>query len=151
MGDKLTKLLATFFYIGAIPPAPGSVATIAGALIAIVFHGRPFMYAAVFLVITAVGFGVGGRIERMLKEKDPSCVVIDEVAGSLIAFYMLPLSLPVFLTAFFLFRAFDMFKIYPVNKMEELPGGAGIMLDDLFAGIYTNIVMHLALRLAGVI
>lgn len=151
MRDKLTRLLATFFYIGDIPPAPGSVASIAGALMAVILHDRPLMHAAVFGVIAAVGFGVSGRLERMLDRKDPSCVVIDEVAGSLLAFYLLPLSLPVFLTAFFLFRAFDMFKIYPADRMEKLPGGLGIMLDDLFAGIYTNVVMQVALRWAGIL
>ncbi len=151
MGNRLRRLLATFFYIGDIPPAPGSLATIAGALIAVILHDRPLVYAAVFGVITAVGFGVSGRIEKMLDRKDPSCVVIDEVAGSLLAFYLLPLNFPVFLIAFFLFRAFDMFKIYPADRMEKLPGGVGIMMDDLIAGLYTNMVMQVALRWAGIL
>ena len=59
---------------------------------------------------------------------------------------MLPVRFPIMITAFFLFRAFDMFKIYPANKFEKLSGGAGVMLDDIIAGIYTNIIMHIALR-----
>jgi len=73
--------------------------------------------------------------------------VIDEVAGVMIAFFLLPQTWAVMWTAFFVFRAFDMFKIYPGNKLEGVKGSGGIMLDDIMAGIYTNIVMHVALRL----
>jgi phosphatidylglycerophosphatase A len=107
------------------------------------------LYIAVTVLVTMVGFLVSGRVEANLKKKDPSCIVIDEVAGGLIAFFLLPINFPVLITAYFLFRAFDMFKIYPVDRFESLPGSTGIMMDDLFAGLYTNIVMHLALRLSG--
>ena len=69
--------------------------------------------------------------------------MIDEVAGMMVAFFLLPVKWPVIITAFFLFRAFDMFKIYPVNKFEGIEGGAGVMMDDLIAGLYTNIVMQI--------
>jgi len=77
--------------------------------------------------------------------------VIDEVAGVMLAFFLLPLTPAVAVTTFFLFRAFDMFKIYPVNKFEEIEGSAGVMLDDLFAGLYTNITMQIAVRWAGLL
>ena len=67
----------------------------------------------------------------------------------MISFFLLPPTTSVLITAFFLFRAFDMFKIYPVNKFEPLKGGVGVMMDDIIAGIYTFIVMHLALRFIG--
>ena len=89
-------------------------------------------------------------MEAMVGRKDPGCVVIDEVAGVLIAFFLLPPVPNVLWTAFFLFRAFDMFKIYPANRFEACKGGTGIMMDDIIAGIYTNLVMHAALRVAGV-
>ena len=100
-------------------------------------------------MITVTGFIVSDRMERIVKQKDPSCIVIDEVSGVMIAFFLLPFSWPVIFTAFFLFRAFDMFKIYPVNKFEPMPGGVGVMMDDIVAGIYTNIVMHIAIRLSA--
>lgn len=145
----LVKLSSTFFYIGYLPGAPGSIATIAGFFLSVVLSPDPRLYWTVTAVITIVGFIVSEKMEVMSKEKDPSCIVIDEVAGCLIAFYSLPINPVVTVTTFFLFRAFDMFKIYPVNKFEELPGGKGIMIDDLFAGIYTNVTMQIALRLAG--
>ncbi len=93
------------------------------------------------------GFLTAGRMEKIVAEKDPPCIVIDEVAGALIAFFMLPLSWPVFWSTFFVFRAFDMFKIYPANIFEKRNGACGVMMDDIIAGIYTNIIMQIAVRL----
>jgi len=69
----------------------------------------------------------------------------------MIAFFLLPVTPVVIITAFFLFRAFDMFKIYPVNKFEQMEGSTGVMMDDIIAGLYTNIVMQFAIRGAGII
>ena len=149
MRDRFSRVLATFFFMGNFPVAPGSLASLAGTLLAIALYGYPAVYIVVFLVITVAGFMVSGRVEKLLGQKDPSCIVIDEVSGVLMAFFALPLTPAVVVTTFLLFRAFDMFKIYPVNRFEELPGGVGIMADDLWAGFYTNITMHLAIRWAG--
>jgi len=110
-----------------------------------------FFYICVTLIVTILGFMVSGRMEEILDQKDPGCIVIDEVAGVMIAFFLLPLTPVVIVTAFFLFRAFDMFKIYPVNKFEQLKGSTGVMMDDVIAGLYTNIVMQFAIRAAGII
>ena len=142
-----TKFLATFFYVGYFPLAPGSMASIIGAFLCLILSENIFFYILAFLLITVVGFLAGTPMEKIAKKKDPSCIVVDEVAGSFIAFFMLPLSFPVWVTAFFLFRAFDMFKIYPANKLEEFPGSKGIMLDDLAAGLYTNLTMQAAIHL----
>ena len=90
-----------------------------------------------------------GSIEKLLNQKDPGMVVIDEVVGVMIALWGLPMIWPVMICGFFLFRAFDMFKIYPINKLEAQPAGWGIMLDDCMAGVYTNIILRVALRCAG--
>lgn len=148
MRDRLARLLSTFFYIGNAPVAPGSLASLAGTLLAIALYRNPAVYIIFFLVITFVGFAVSARAEKLSGQKDPSCIVIDEVSGVLLAFFALPLTPAVIVTTFFLFRAFDMFKIYPVNRFEELPGAAGIMADDLWAGFYTNIVMQMAIHWA---
>lgn len=151
MRAKCVRLLATFFYVGEIPAAPGSAASLVTALLAMAMSPQPVVYIAVTILLTWVGVAVSGKFERQAGQKDPSCVVIDEVAGALIAFFMLPPVFSVWITAFFLFRAFDMFKIYPVNRLEQLEGGWGIMLDDLVAGLYTNIIMQIAIRWAGIV
>lgn len=151
MFDRLAKLLATFFYVGDIPVAPGSAASAVGVLIYLCLYADTAAYIVLTVIIALIGFAVCGRTERFLKKKDPSVIVIDEVAGVLVAFFLLPVSWPVILVAYFLFRAFDMFKLYPVNKFDEKEGSVGIMMDDLVAGLYTNITMHIAIRLAGIV
>ena len=96
-----------------------------------------------------LGIMTTGIMEKRMNQKDPGCLVIDEVVGVMIALWGLPLIWSVMICGFFLFRAFDMFKIYPINKLEAQPGGWGIMLDDCLAGVYTNIILRIALRCAG--
>jgi len=151
MSDKLVKMLSTWFYIGDLPGAPGTFASAAAVLMAVILSPNMFLYVLVAVVVTVLGFKVSGRMEGILGRKDPGCIVIDEVAGVMIAFFLLPLTPAVVITAFFLFRAFDMFKIYPANKFEEIGGATGVMVDDLVAGLYTNIVMQIAVRWAGII
>lgn len=149
MFRNFNRLIATFFFIGYLPLAPGSAASLAGVMLAIIFYDNTFVYGTFFLLVTILGFLTTGDVEKTLNKKDPGCIVIDEVSGVMIAFWMLPLTVPVVITAFFVFRAFDMFKIYPANKFESMNGGVGIMMDDIVAGLYTNVIMHLALILQG--
>ena len=150
MPDRFVKLIATFFYIGYLPLAPGSMASIAGVLIYVLFQSNAFVYAALLAVIIFLGFRMSDRMEELVGSKDPSCIVIDEVAGIMISFWGLPWNWSVIITAYFVFRAFDMFKIYPANRLEDMKGGVGVMMDDIIAGVYTWITMHLAVRLAGI-
>ncbi|MCK5215743.1 MAG: phosphatidylglycerophosphatase A [Candidatus Omnitrophica bacterium] len=150
MRERWAKIISTVFYLGYFPFAAGSIASIIGGLIAIALHAKIMIFWGAFLLITALGFWAGGPMERIEKEKDPACVVIDEVSGAMIAFFMLPAQWPVLFTAFFLFRAFDMFEVPPANLLAKKGGGTGIMMDDIVAGIYTNIVMHIAIRAAGI-
>ena len=151
MSDKIIKMLSTWFYVGNFPVAPGTAASAVGAIIAIICSSNIFFYLCVILIVTILGFMVSGRMEKILNQEDPGCIVIDEVAGIMIAFFLLPMTPVVIVTAFFLFRAFDMFKIYPVNKFEQLESSTGVMMDDIIAGIYTNIVMQFAIRGAGIV
>jgi len=149
--NQISRWLASFFYLGFFPLAPGSLASAVGLLLALQLRGTPVLYGILFAVITLTGFFVSDRVEKSTGKKDPSFIVIDEVSGAMLAFFMLPATPAVLITAFFLFRAFDMFKIYPVNKFEPLAGGVGVMMDDIIAGVYTNLTMQIAIRLAGII
>ena len=151
MSDKLVKMLSTWFYVGNIPGAPGTAASAVAVLLAVIFSSNTFLYILVSIIVTVLGFMVSERMEGILGRKDPGCIVIDEVAGIMVTFFLLPLTLPIVITAFFLFRAFDMFKIYPANKFEKLGGSTGVMMDDLVAGLYANIVMQIAIRWAGIV
>ncbi|HQL41435.1 MAG TPA: phosphatidylglycerophosphatase A [Candidatus Omnitrophota bacterium] len=146
MVNKIARMIATFFYVGEIPIAPGTVASFAGAMISIALSHNLALYLAVFAVLWVIGFLASERTEKIVGKHDPSCVVIDEVLGMMVALFLLPLTSKVLIIAFFLFRAFDMFKIYPANHLEKLRGGIGIIADDLLAGLYTNILMHVLIR-----
>jgi phosphatidylglycerophosphatase A len=87
-------------------------------------------------VVTLVGIWAGSRVERAIDAKDPGIIVIDEVAGMLVSVLFLPRTIPVLVTAFLLFRLFDIWKPFPARQLQELHGGLGVMLDDLIAGAY---------------
>ena len=101
---------------------------------------------ALALLITLIGIPAATRVARDSATKDPQFVVIDEVAGQLIALIAVPLAWKTFLAGFILFRAFDIVKPPPVRQLEKLPEGTGIVLDDVAAGIFAFIVMHLLLH-----
>ena len=98
MMDSISKICATFFCIGYLPVAPGSITTIVGILISFALMGNPVVYAAVTLIVTVIGFVTSGRAEKAIGKKDPGCIVIDEVAGVMIACFLLPATLQVFWT-----------------------------------------------------
>jgi phosphatidylglycerophosphatase A len=98
-----------------------------------------------FLVVTIVGTWAAHVVERALGDKDPGVIVVDEVAGMTLSVLALPLTLPVLLVAFVLFRIFDVVKPFPANRAQALSGGLGVMIDDLIAGLYTLLVL-MALR-----
>jgi len=149
MRNFLIKALATVFGVGYLPVAPGTWATAVGVVIAYFLGNNLPAYSILLLVLLILGIMASGVVEKLVSKKDPGIVVIDEVVGVMIALWGLPLLWSVMICGFFLFRAFDMFKIYPINKLEAQPGGWGIMLDDCMAGVYTNIILRIALRCAG--
>ena len=87
-------------------------------------------------IVTLVGIWAGSRVELVIDAKDPGIIVIDEVAGMLVSVLFLPRTIPVLVTAFLLFRLFDIWKPFPARQFQELHGGLGVMLDDLIAGAY---------------
>jgi phosphatidylglycerophosphatase A len=119
-----------------VPLAPG---TAASALTALALGIVPVSFAGVvafFLVVTAVGLWAAHRAERLLGGKDPGAIVIDEVAGMTLSVLLFPLTPAVLVVGFVLFRLFDMAKPFPARASERLPGGAGVMADDLIAGLW---------------
>jgi phosphatidylglycerophosphatase A len=147
-------LIATFFGIGHFRPGPGSWASAVTGLIwgalayALPLNQRMPAVIAGAVLIVLIGIPAATRVSRASEIKDPSFVVIDEVAGQLIALIAVPLAWKTFLASFILFRAFDIIKPPPVRQLEALPQGTGIVLDDVAAGIYALVVMQILLRLS---
>jgi phosphatidylglycerophosphatase A len=147
--------IGTFFGIGRLKPGPGTWASVATVGLWRAFapfaggHQLPVAIAAAALV-TAVGIPASTRVARESGRKDPGFVVIDEVAGQLIALIGAPLDWKTLLASLILFRVFDIVKPPPLRRLEEVPEGAGIMLDDVGAGLYALAVMQ-ALRHFGLL
>jgi len=99
----------------------------------------------VLLLFTLLGIWAAGRAVKLFGDKDPSRVVVDEVMGQLIVFLFVPLEISLWLIAagFFLFRLFDIWKPYPIDHLQSLPGGIGVCADDILAGIYAGICLNL--------
>jgi len=100
-------------------------------------------------IVTLVGIWAGSRVERAIGAKDPGIIVIDEVAGMLVSVLFLPRTIPVLVTAFLLFRLFDIWKPFPARQFQELHGGLGVMLDDLIAGAYALALIVISRALVG--
>jgi phosphatidylglycerophosphatase A len=135
--------IGTFFGFGMIPGAPGTWGSLAGAGCFYFLMGKPLAHWLVLAALFFLGVWAATRMEEMLKQRDPSCVVIDEVCGVGIAMLGIPLQWPYIIMAVILFRIFDIWKPFPIRKTENLPGGWGIMTDDLLAGIYANVWIHM--------
>jgi phosphatidylglycerophosphatase A len=145
-------LVATFFGIGRLRPGPGTWGSAATVVVwAAVAHELPPalrtpVAIALAVLVTLIGIPAATRVARASATKDPQFVVIDEVAGQLIALIAVPLAWKTFLAGLILFRALDIVKPPPVRQLERLPEGTGIVLDDVAAGIFALIGMHLLLH-----
>ena len=170
----ISLLLATWFGLGYLPKAPGTWGSIGGMALALLMawantrnHSTTSAVpangnfwttgllpssgeAAITLMIAVMGVIVAGRAARYAQIDDPQWVVIDEVSGQLLTYYLffwlLPLNWKSWLLGFILFRAFDIWKPFPARQLEHLPGGWGIMADDWMAGIYAALVLQVALH-----
>jgi phosphatidylglycerophosphatase A len=134
----LISLIATGGYVGYIPLAPGTFGSVEGLLLG-------------WLVLAPIAQRsplIAGRAERIFARHDSSRIVIDEILGMAAAMFLLPARWPWMLGAFGLFRLFDIMKPYPASLIDrELHGGVGVMLDDLAAAIYANLILQAAWRL----
>jgi len=117
---------------------------------ALAYNLAPWLRTPVAIVlaalVTLIGIPAATQVARGSGTKDPQFVVIDEVAGQLIALIAVPLAWKFFLAGFILFRVFDILKPPPVRQLEAIPEGTGIVLDDVAAGLYALAVMHLFLH-----
>ncbi|MDD5730142.1 MAG: phosphatidylglycerophosphatase A [Candidatus Omnitrophica bacterium] len=140
---SFVKFISTFCYIGYLPFAPGTFASLAALVIYFLAKGNILNLAVLF---TVLGFLVSGRAERVFDRKDSPRIVIDEVSGMLISLLFLPYNPKVAVCAFVLFRIFDISKPAPLRRLQNLRGSSGVMLDDIAAGLYANIILQVVLR-----
>jgi phosphatidylglycerophosphatase A len=143
--DFWIKCIASACGAGYAPIVPGTFGTLAAVplfyLIAI--YGNRWILGLAAIVLFGIGVWVSTKAEILYGRKDPSKVVIDEVMGFLVAMLFLPFQVKYVLISFVVFRIMDIVKPWPAQQIQVLHGGWGIMLDDLFAGIYSGLVILL--------
>lgn len=171
-GTDYFSLAVTTFGVGYIPIAPGTFGSIVGVLIyltvvsveagiGVYFIGEGWRLAqisawfqafnlAVFLLFCLAGIWAAGRAARIFGTKDPQKAVVDEVIGQLIVFFFVPVGIgwQFVLAGFLLFRLFDIWKPYPINLLEHLPGGLGVCADDIVAGVYGGVCLSIIYAVA---
>lgn len=151
----ISRLISTGLGVGYFPGAPGTMGTLAGV---VVFWFCPqvsaFQLILICLGLTVIGIYSASITEKEMQNKvgsdelhDPEIIVIDEIVGMLVALIAIPKTLKFVVAAFILFRIFDIAKPFPIKKIEKLPSGWGIILDDVAAGIFANLILQIGIRI----
>lgn len=154
-GDALRAALSTAGGLGLAPFAPGTFGTLGGVIVLLLIGAlapshRLLLTGVAFVIACGAGFLLAPWAMKRWNREDPSCFVLDEVAGYLLTALLFPLGAAALHAgaAFVAFRVFDILKPWPVNRLERIPGGPGIMADDLGAAIYAALLLY-ALYLVG--
>jgi phosphatidylglycerophosphatase A len=144
-GEKIIVLFSTGFYTGYFPFAPATFSTLTLGIIGYLLVSLlpPLFYGMLTLIICAVAVWLSGRAEHIFQEKDCRRIVIDELAGFLVTMFLMPRGLVYLASGFILFRLFDIIKPPPANFFNQRKkGGLDVVLDDLIAGMYANLVLQ---------
>jgi phosphatidylglycerophosphatase A len=140
---RIGVFVATGAYVGFAPVAPGTCGSIVGLAVfyAVRHRGSMSLEAAAVVLLVAVGVWSAAEAERHFGRVDPGPVVIDEVVGMLITLAFVPVNVAGAIVGFLVFRFLDVVKPWPARRLERLPGGWGIVFDDVMAGLYGNLAM----------
>ncbi len=148
---RLAVFICTFGYIGYFPVAPGTIGSMAGLVVYALLRlsdASPLADLACILILFGAGVWSGTHAERHFGTTDPGPGVIDEVVGMLITLWMQPVSGPVALAGFIVFRVLDVVKPWPASRLERLHGGLGMMADDAMAAVYGNVALRVLVWIA---
>ncbi len=149
MKKGIANLIATFFYVGLSPYVPGTLGTLAAIPLFYLLSFTPvYVYLAFTILIILISIWASSISESIYGKTDPRQIVTDEVCGYLVTMSFVQPTLTNMLVGFLFFRIFDIVKPPPAKQAERLHGGLGVVLDDVAAGIYANIVIHLMLKYA---
>ena len=145
---KITKttsyIFATGLGCGYIPKIPGTIGSLLVVLIYWFFPVDSILLISISIVLFMIGVPAATVVERF-EGKDSGKIVIDEIVGQILTFVLIPFTGVNLILGFFLFRIFDIWKPYPINISQNLPNGWGVMIDDVLAAVYANIVLRIVL------
>jgi phosphatidylglycerophosphatase A len=150
--ERAVLFMATGFFIGTVPFASGTFGSLIGLPVCFLLSRLNFLQSVIcILVFILFAIGIASAAEKILKQKDPGQIVIDEIAGLMVTFAGLPFNLKTVLAGFIIFRVFDILKPFPIRNLEKrVGGGSGIVLDDVLAGVYSNLILRLVIYFTGI-
>lgn len=142
IGKKCVVFLASGCRTGFIPGAPGTFGTLAAIPLCYLVSRLSVVMGLIFIgFFTGMAVWASSKAEKIFSQKDSSHIVVDEMAGFLVALFLIPWGLKSVVIGFTAFRAFDIFKPFPIRRLESRwRGGWGVVGDDILAGIYANAV-----------
>ena len=150
-GRRWIVIVASGAGLGYAPVASGTFGTLAGVALYPAFDAllgvSPLLYLGAFVALVAAAIGIADAAERLFAEKDSGRIVIDEVAGYVATMLFLPMTVTTLAAAFFVFRFFDIAKLWPASYFDRRPGGVGGVMDDVVSGLYANVTLRLLFRL----
>lgn len=138
----MVKLLATCLGIGYLPVMPGTWASLAALGVYYILRNHPFPFSLLTFFLLILGVLVSAKAEDQIGTKDPHEIVIDEFSSQMLVFVFIPFNIATCAIGFVLFRVLDIFKLPPIRRLERLPGGWGIMLDDFVIAVFINIILR---------
>lgn len=143
MNDRLNTIISSFFFLGNSPIAPGTAGTLGSIPLyyLMVTYLDGIQYTVLLFLLVALAIKVSSNAEKIYNREDPSEVVIDEVVGFLVTMAFIAPTITNIVLGFLLFRAFDILKPFPCRRLEKLPGGFGIVTDDIAAGVWANVLL----------
>jgi phosphatidylglycerophosphatase A len=155
MRRSVVVFLATGAYLGYAPVASGTFGTLAGVALYPMFDQLLFrsvvIYLVTFAALVAAAIWLAGEAERILDEHDSGKITIDEVAGYIAATLFMRPTVGTVVASFFLFRLFDVLKVWPASYFDEdVPGGSGVVLDDVISGFYANLTLRAIWLVTGI-
>ena len=145
--------MATGFLVGTVPFAPGTFGSLLGLPLCFLLSRLNLLQSVICIVIFILfAIGIASAAEKIIKQKDPGQIVIDEIAGLMVTFAGVPFNLKTVLVGFVIFRVFDILKPFPIRALERrVAGGSGIVLDDVLAGIYGNLTIRFVIYVSGIV
>ena len=149
--ERAVLFVATGFFIGNLPFAPGTFGSLIGLPLCFLLSRIDLLKSLIcILVFILFAMGIASAAEKIIKQRDPGQIVIDEIAGLMVTLAGLPFNLKTALAGFIIFRVFDILKPFPIRMLDRrVGGGSGIVLDDVMAGIYGNLIIRLGIYITG--
>ena len=149
--ERAVLFVATGFFVGNLPFAPGTFGSLIGLPLCFLLSRLDLLKSLIcILIFILFAMGIASAAEKIIKQRDPGQIVIDEIAGLMVTLAGLPFNLKTALAGFIIFRVFDILKPFPIRMIDRsVGGGSGIVLDDVVAGIYGNLIIRLGIYITG--